>query len=142
MKAPIYVIMFIIIIFLFFIVENIKANYSEELINQPNIKSFAIFLSEALLSLAAITVIVKGLLTRSDLLTNNQFVLFMLKSRLVVYFLMICISTIVFFVIGWGIPLNTLLGNQEFLINTIILCFLIFVLYELVLRPIISFRNQ
>lgn len=142
MKGYIYITIFLLILILFYIVEDIKIEYSKEKIKPPNIKSFAIFLSEALLSFAAFAIVVKGLLIRSDILSNSKFILFLLKSKLIVYFLMICISTIVFFVIGWGIPLNTLLGNQEFLINSIILCLTIFVLYELIIKPILSFSNQ
>jgi hypothetical protein len=135
-----YIAMFLVISSLFLLVE-IEFKHPIENINTPNIKSFEIFLIEVILVLSAIVVIVKGLLRRPDLLVNNRLVLVMLKSKIVIYFLMICISTLVFFIIGWGIPTNQL-WDREFLINTIILCLIIFIIYELIIKTILSLRGQ
>jgi len=143
MRSYKYIAMFFIILALLLLVEfiykpslegNIKAS-------EPNIKNFEIFLVQFLLVMAGITVIVKGLLSRSERLLNSKLILSLLKNNLVIYFLMVCISTLVFSIIGWGILVNQFL-DRAFLINTIILCLIIFVVYELIVKTIIRIRDQ
>lgn len=94
----------------------------------PDYNRFQERLSLAIIFVTSIYILSKlSINFLKSFLSNNKIVKRMLEFKIVEYSLILCISTISFYIIGWGFYTNEY-WSRDMLIDIIIICFIAFFL--------------
>jgi hypothetical protein len=132
----IYKISILLVLLIYLIGSNVNA----EDINSPNYDKFQDRLMISVIFIVSIFIFGKILVKFSAKLTRNKQLKHILDLKILEYLLMICTSTISFSIIGWGIITDTY-WDRAMLIDVIIICFILFALDTLILRPYKKIKN-